>query len=56
MSKLGDVMSSATNSFAKVPEIDPWFETKRAYFDQLESQLKQVAKAVDIMIKQREGK
>jgi sorting nexin-1/2 len=56
MSKLGDAMSNATSSFTggKTPEIDPWFETKRAYIEQLELQLKAVAKSIDNVIKYRD--
>lgn len=65
MSKLGDAMSNATNSFAKAVEVDEvggcmifdfqWFENKKTYVDNLDGQLKSLARSIDSLIKQREG-
>lgn len=48
MSKLGDVF------IPKAVEIDEYFENKKLYVDNLESQLKAIGKAIDVVIKQRE--
>jgi sorting nexin-1/2 len=37
-------------------EADEWFDQKKVYFDSLESQLKGLAKAIDIVTKSRQGK
>lgn len=36
-------------------EAEDFFETKRVYFTSLETQLKSLARAVDVVVKQREG-
>jgi sorting nexin-1/2 len=54
MSKFGDAVSFS-GSFTKTTEVDDYFEQKRIYIDQMESQLKSVAKAIDGVIKNREG-
>ena len=54
MSKLGDAVSNLGGATQKVPEVDEWFDTKRAYIDSLEQQLKAVSKAIDAVIKHRD--
>jgi sorting nexin-1/2 len=57
MSKIGDAVSNATSIVStKVDDPDPYFENKRIYVEELETQFKNLLKAVDGLIKQREGK
>ncbi|KAI3649582.1 hypothetical protein MP228_005214 [Amoeboaphelidium protococcarum] len=55
MSKLGDAMSNATGSFAKVTDPDEFFEGKRVYIEEQENLMKAVAKAIDQMIQERDN-
>jgi sorting nexin-1/2 len=49
-------MSGASSAFHKMQEVDEWFDVKKAYLDQLESQLKLLAKAIDNLVRHRDGK
>eukprot|EP00732_Lithocolla_globosa_P004491 Lithocolla_globosa_v1_NODE_4168_length_1495_cov_28.507639.p1 type:complete len:466 gc:universal NODE_4168_length_1495_cov_28.507639:1415-18(-) len=52
-SAISDAATSATVTFGKMPESDPWFDQKKAQMDTFEVQLKGVAKALELLIKQR---
>ena len=54
----GGLMASIGSTIAgtKFFEADEWFDQKKVYFDSLESQLKGLVKAIDVVSKSRQGK